>query len=67
MNEDVKLDDLKDFSFEAILCSESKRNKKLVAWVCPFMDEMYYKLYHKGEEVEGFNTLPEALEGYNLL
>jgi hypothetical protein len=64
---DVSLDDLKAWTFNAVVCSESKRNRKLVAWCYPFTDEMYYRLYHKEKEVGRYGSLSVALENYNLL
>lgn len=69
MKHKVDINELKDFTFEHIVCSASSNGetKRLVAYVCPIDMHMHFIIYYKGEHRVTCNSLDVALFEYNLL
>lgn len=69
MKHTVDIEELKDFTFEQVVClaTNNGKLKRLTVYVCPIDMHMHFKLYHKGEHCLTCNSLDVALFEYNLL
>lgn len=61
----VDIEELRDFTFEQVVCSSSKEHKKLVVYVCPYDNCLHYKLYVDDLCVMRCLKLEDALKEYN--
>lgn len=59
----VKVEELKDWAFEQIVCASHP--KKLTLYVHPASQHMHYKLYYKDEVMGLFGSLEDGLSEYN--
>lgn len=63
----VDIEELKDFTFEHVVCASSKEHKKLVIYVNPHGNFLHYRVYLFNNVDCVCLTLGEALDKYNQI